>query len=300
MDKGRTLAGIGFGLGAYGIWGFFPLFFRQLGHVSPADVLCNRALWACVLVTLVITANRGWRRLGAAARHPGAVPRLALAALLVGANWLGFLWAVDQRLVIAASLGYFLTPLVNVMLGLLVLKERLNAKEWLAVGLAVAAVGNEFAALGSLPWVSLFLGGTFGLYGLVRKQVPVDAISGLWLETLTMLPPVGAYALWQGAQGHGVFAGHDGTTLFLLAMSGVLTALPLMLFAAATQRLNLATVGMLMYINPTMQLVTAVWLFGEDLPPARLATFALIWIGLVCYSWSGWQKYRAAPRLKVQ
>ena len=294
MEKGRTLAGIGFGLGAYGIWGFFPLFFRQLGHVSPADVLCNRALWACLFVSLIITANRGWNRLGAAARHPGAVPRLALAALLVGSNWLGFLWAVDQRLVIAASLGYFLTPLVNVMLGMLVLKERLNPKEWLAVGLAVAAVGNEFAALGSLPWVSLFLGGTFGLYGLVRKQVPVDAISGLWLETLTMLPLVGLYALWQGAHGHGVVTGHDGTTLFLLAMSGVLTALPLMLFAAATQRLNLATVGMLMYINPTMQLVTAVWLFGEDLPPARLATFALIWIGLVFYSWSGWQKYRAA------
>jgi chloramphenicol-sensitive protein RarD len=136
----------------------------------------------------------------------------------VGSNWLGFLWAVDQRLVIAGSLGYFLTPLVNVLLGMLVLKERLNGKEWAAVGLAVAAVGNEFVALGSLPWVSLFLGGTFGLYGLVRKQVPVDAVSGLWLETLSMLPlactPCGRQP---GAR---VFTGHDGLTDFLLAMSG--------------------------------------------------------------------------------
>ena len=293
VDKGRALAGIGFGLGAYGIWGFFPLFFRQLGHVSPADVLCNRALWACLFVALILTARRGWAQLGAAARRPGAVLRLTTAALLVGSNWLGFLWAVDQRLVIAGSLGYFLTPLVNVLLGMVVLKERLDAKEWIAVLLAVAAVGNEFVALGSLPWVSLFLGGTFGLYGLVRKTVPVDAVSGLWLETLSMLPLVAAYALWQNSQGHAVFAGHDGLTLFLLAMSGVLTALPLMLFAAATQRLNLATVGMLMYINPTMQLVTAVWIFGEELRPERLVTFGMIWVGLIFYSWSGWQKYRA-------
>lgn len=294
MDKGRTLAGIGFGLGAYGIWGFFPLFFRQLGHVSPADVLCNRALWACAFVSLVLTAGRGWDRLRAAARHPGAVARLTVAALLVGSNWLGFLWAVDQRQVVAASLGYFLTPLVNVTLGFAVLKERLDPREWAAVALAVAAVVNEFVALGSLPWVSLFLGGTFGLYGLVRKQVAVDAVSGLWLETLAMLPLVGLYAVWQQSQGHGVFAGHDGVTQFLLAMAGALTALPLMLFAAATQRLNLATVGMLMYINPTMQLVTAVALFHEPLPPARLLTFALIWIGLAFYSWSGWRKYRQA------
>ena len=159
-------------------------------------------------------------------------------------------------------------------------------------GATWTAVGNEFVALGSLPWVSLFLGGTFGLYGLVRKQVPVDAVSGLWLETLSMLPLVGLYTLWQSSQGHAVFTGHDGVTDFLLAMSGLMTALPLMLFAAATQRLNLATIGMLMYINPTMQLVTAVWIFGEALQPARIVTFALIWAGLLVYSWSGWQKYR--------
>lgn len=294
MDPRASLAGVAFGLGAYGIWGFFPLFFRQLGHVGPVEVLCNRALWGCVFVSLILSARRHWPATLAAARRPGTVLRLGVAALLVGSNWLAFLWAVDQRQVVASSLGYFLTPLVNVLLGMLVLKERLNGKEWASVGLAVAAVGSEFLTLGSLPWISLFIGGSFGLYGLVRKQVAVDAISGLWLETLTMLPLIGLYALWQQAQGHSVFTGFDGLTQGLLAASGVLTALPLMLFAAATQRLNLATVGMLMYINPTLQFLTAILIFDEPLQPARLLTFGLIWAGLILYSWSGWQKYRAS------
>ena len=294
MDKGKTLAGIGFGLAAYGIWGFFPLFFRQLGHVSPVDLLSNRALWGCLFVSLILTARRQWSVTLAAARRPGTVFRLTVAALLVGSNWLAFLWAVDTRQVVASSLGYFLTPLANILLGMLVLKERLNAKEWASVALAVAAVGNEFFALGSLPWISLFIGGSFGLYGLVRKQVAVDAISGLWLETLSLLPLILVYTLWQASHGHAVFTGFDGFTQMLLPVAGLLTALPLMLFAAATQRLNLATVGMLMYINPTLQFLTAVAIFHEPLQPARLVTFALIWAGLLLYSWSGWEKYRAA------
>ena len=148
------------------------------------------------------------------------------------------------------------------------------------------------STLGSLPWVSLFLAATFGTYGLVRKQVPVDALSGLWLETLAMLPVCGLYALWQAQAGHAVFAGHDLSTATLLVGAGIITALPLMAFAAATQRLDLATVGMLMYINPTMQFVTAVWIFGEPLQTARLVSFALIWIGLFVFSWSMWGKYR--------
>ncbi|HJW24546.1 MAG TPA: EamA family transporter RarD [Rhodocyclaceae bacterium] len=292
MKPGNAVAGIGFGLAAYGMWGFFPLFFRQLSQVSPLDVLCNRAAWGCLFVALLLSAKGQWNKVRAAAGQPRHLLLLTTAAFLVGSNWLVFLWAVDRHQVIASSLGYFLTPLVNVLLALTFLKERLNGKEWLAVGLAVAAVANEILALGNLPWISLVLAGTFGFYGLVRKQVPVDAISGLWLETVAMLPVAGVYALWQSGQGHAVFTGHDSTTQVLLILAGVITALPLMAFAAATQRLNLATVGMLMYINPTLQFATAVWLFGEPMAPARIVTFALIWLGLLVFSWSAWQKYR--------
>ena len=292
MNATPQLAGIGYGLLAYVIWGFFPLYFRQLGALPPMDILTHRTVWAFVFVALLLTLHRRWQKVFALFATPHLVGRLAIAALLLGSNWLGFLWAVDQRQVVASSLGYFLTPLINVLLGLAVLKERLNGKEWLAIALAVAAVGNEIVALGTLPWISLFLAGTFGIYGLLRKQVPVDAISGLWLETLAMLPVCLLYAVWQATQGHVVFSAFSGSTAGWLIGSGVLTALPLMAFAAATQRLGLTAVGMLMYINPTLQFLTAIYLFGEALQPARLISFGLIWLGLFVFSWSAWQKYR--------
>lgn len=294
MNRHTPLAGIAYGLTAYVIWGFFPLYFRQLAAIEPIDILCHRTTWAFVFVALLLALRRRWTNVFALFTTPRHIVRLAVAALLLGANWLGFLWAVNHHQVVASSLGYFLTPLVNVLLGLLVLEERLNGKEWLAIALAIVAVGNELAALGTLPWLSLFLAGTFGLYGLLRKQVPVDAISGLWLETLAMLPICLLYSLWQAHQGHFVFGHFEWPTVALLVGSGILTALPLMAFAAATQRLDLAMVGMLMYINPTMQFLTAVVVFDEPLQPARLVSFALIWIGLIIYSWSAWGKYRGA------
>jgi chloramphenicol-sensitive protein RarD len=293
MNKSTHLAGIGFGLLAYVIWGFFPLYFHQLSHVSPMDVLSNRAVWACIFVGILLTLRGGWGKVQTIFKNRRQFAMLALAALLVGSNWLVFLWAVANQQVVASSLGYFLTPLVNVLLGLLVLKERLNRLEWISVGLAIAAIGNEIITLGSLPWVSLFLAATFGSYGLVRKQVPVDALSGLWLETLVMLPVCGIYALWMAQSGHLVFAPEGQYTVALLIGAGILTALPLMFFAAATQRLDLATVGMLMYINPTMQFATAIWVFGEPMQNERLISFGLIWIGLGFFSWSMWQKLRS-------
>ena len=290
MQPKNQLAGIGFGLLAYGIWGFFPLYFHQLSHLAPMDVLSNRAVWASLFVSLLLTLRGNWSKVLAVIRTPRQFAMLALAALLVGSNWLMFLWAVSHQQVVASSLGYFLTPLVNVLLGLVVLKEKLNRLEWISVGLAVAALAHEVISLGSLPWVSLFLAATFGTYGLVRKQVPVDALSGLWLETLVMLPLCGIYALWMAHSGHLVFAAQDTSTATLLIGAGIITALPLIAFAAATQHLDLATVGMLMYINPTMQFVTAVWIFGEPLQAGRLISFGLIWLGLFIFSWSMWQK----------
>lgn len=295
MRANPRLAGVAFGLLAYGIWGFFPLFFRQLSHVAPLDILSNRAVWACVFVGLLLTLRREWAKVLAVFRTRRQIVLLAVAALLIGSNWLVFLWAVANRQVVASSLGYFLTPLVNVLLGLIVLKERLNRLKWISVALALAAIGNEIASLGSLPWVSLVLAGTFGTYGLVRKQLPVDALSGLWLETLAMLPFCGLYALWQAGHAHPVFSGHDLATTWLLMGAGALTALPLLSFSAAAQRLDLVTIGMLMYINPTLQFVTAVHIFGEPMQTSRLVSFALIWCGLLVFSWSAWREYRSGP-----
>lgn len=293
MTNKLPLAGIGYGLLAYVIWGFFPLYFRQLGHISPMDILSNRTLWAFIFVALLLSMRRRWSHVALVFRTPSHLVRLAVAALLLGSNWLGFLWAVDHQQVVAASLGYFLTPLVNVLLGLLVLKESLNRKEWLAIGLAIIAVGNELIALGTLPWISLFLAATFGTYGLLRKQVPVDALSGLWLETLVMLPICLLYAIWQAQHGHVVFTLAGDATTALLIGAGIITALPLMAFAAATQRLDLAMIGMLMYINPTMQFLTAVFLFDEPMQVSRLLSFGLIWLGLLFYSLSVRQKFRS-------
>ena len=298
VNVGRHLAGIGFGLLAYGIWGFFPLFFRQLAHVSPLEVLCHRALWACVFVGLLLSAQRKWRQVRLTVGNPRQLLWLSLAALLIGSNWLIFLWAVDSRQVVASSLGYFLTPLINVLLGLLVLKETLNRWEWFAVGLALLAVVNEIVAVGQLPWISLALAGTFGTYGLVRKRLPIDVLCGLWLETALMLPICALYLGWRWQQGLALLGDHDVMTVSLLISAGALTALPLLAFSAATQRLDLASVGMLIYINPTLQFVIAIQLFGEPLQAARLLSFALIWLGLLVYSVSAWRKYhRPAQRV---
>ncbi|HMV05091.1 MAG TPA: EamA family transporter RarD [Accumulibacter sp.] len=296
MSGNPQVAGVGFGLLAYGMWGFFPLFFRQLSHVPPLDILSNRAVWACAFVAVLLTLRRDWRKVLTVFGTRRQVLMLAVAALLIGSNWLVFLWAVANQQVIASSLGYFLTPLVNVVLGLLVLRERLTRLKWISVALALAAIANEIVWLGRLPWVSLVLAGTFGTYGLVRKQLPVDVVSGLWLETLAMLPFCVLYALWQAEHAHFVFTGHDLTTMCLLVGAGALTALPLLSFSAAAQRLDLVTLGMLMYINPTLQFVIAIWVFGEALQAARLLSFGLIWCGLLVFSWSAWREYRAAGR----
>jgi len=293
VNTRSRLTGVGFGLLAYGMWGFFPLFFRHLAHVPPMDVLSNRAVWACFFVGLLLTLRGQWRQVAAVCRSWRHLAWLSVAAALIGSNWLIFLWAVANRQVTASSLGYFLTPLVNVLLGLLVLKERLNRLEWLSVALAFAAIANEILVIGRLPWVSLALAGTFGTYGLVRKRLPVDAMSGLWLETLAMLPVCGIYVWWQWQHGFPpVFGDRDATTTALLIGAGALTALPLLAFAAATRRLDLATVGMLMYINPTLQFATAIAVFGEPLQTARLISFGLIWLGLGVFSASAWRAYR--------
>ncbi|MCK2183110.1 EamA family transporter RarD [Halomonas getboli] len=290
-DNGAA-QGVGYGLAAYLMWGCFPLFFALFDDVPAYEILVHRVLWSCVFLAGMATVLRRWQPVRAALSRPRRLGRVLACAVLIAANWGLYIYAVETHRVLQASLGYYLTPLINIALGMLVLRERMSRVQGLAVGLAAAGIALQVVLLGTLPWISLVLALSFGTYGLLRKQVPLDGLSGLLVETLLLLP-LGLVALGAlGQAGLSHFLGDSRTTLLLVAC-GVVTALPLLAFAGAARRLRLSTLGFLMYLNPSMQFLIALFVFGEPLEPTQLATFVLIWIGLALYSVSAWQ--RRAP-----
>lgn len=292
----ETTRGVWYGLSAYSIWGCFPLFFALFQGVPAFEILVHRIIWSCVFLALVITGLRRWPAVRAALRDPSQLWRVLACAVLIAANWGIYIYAVETRHVLQASLGYFLTPLVNVALGMLVLRERMGTWQMVAVVLAGIGILIQLVLLGELPWLSIGLALSFGTYGLVRKQVLLDGLSGLFVETLLLLPPALLVFGWLVAEGASHFTGslHNGS---LLLASGVVTAIPLLLFAGAARRLRLATVGFLMYINPTLQFAIALLVFSEPISEAQLMSFLVIWIALCLYSWSSWH-YR--PRVPVR
>ncbi|MDN3520797.1 EamA family transporter RarD [Halomonas ramblicola] len=283
--------GVAFGLAAYGMWGCFPLFFALFEGVPAHEVLIHRILWSCAFLVGLVTLLGRWTPVREALCRPRRLGRVLGCAVLIAFNWGLYIYSVETRHVLQASLGYFMTPLVNVALGLLVLRETMHRLQAVAVGLATLAILIQLVLLGELPWISLALAFSFGTYGLLRKQVPLDGLSGLFVETLLLLPLalLALGALTRMGLSH--FAADTGTTLLLVA-SGVITALPLLAFAGAARRLRLATLGFLMYLNPSIQFAIALLVFGEPLSGVELATFALIWTGLALYSWSAWQSRR--------
>lgn len=283
-----AVRGVFYGLGAYLIWGCFPLFFSLFEGIPAWEVLIHRVIWSCLFLAGLISILGRWSAVRVALAHPAGLGRVLACAVLIAANWGIFIHAVESRQVFQASLGYFLTPLVNVALGMLVLHERMAVLQRWAVVLAGIAIGVQLVVLGELPWITLLLALTFGTYGLLRKQVSLDGLSGLFVETLLLLPFALIALLWLMHSGNSTFPG-DASRNALLIASGVVTALPLMAFAGAARRLRLSTLGFLMYVNPTMQFGTALLIFDEPLSSVQLATFVLIWIGLAMYSWSAWQ-----------
>lgn len=270
-------------IAAYGIWGLVPLFFRQLAHVPADEIIAHRVLWSLLLMAAVLLLTRGFGDAWGLARQPARLARVALASAMVMANWLTFVYGINAGRILETSLGYFILPLFNVALGVLVLKERLRPLQWLAVALAAAGVANEAAHLGGLPWISLVLAGSFGLYGLLRKQLPLDAASGLFLETACMAPFAVLWLVWRAGHGGNHFGLDLGSDLLLVA-TGVVTAVPLLLFAVAARRLPLTLMGFLQYLAPTLSFLLAVFVYHEPMPASRLITFAAIWTGLVVYS----------------
>ena len=286
-------AGLGFGMLAYLIWGFFPVYFKALAGVPPLQVVSHRIVWSVLFLALIISWRGRWGMVRDALRDRRAVALLIVSALLIATNWLVFITAVGHSQIIQSSLGYFITPFVSVLLGMLFYHERLRRLQLVSLLLAVAGVLLLTVQYGHIPWVSIILALTFGTYGLLRKIVTVDSLTGLTVETLLLGPVALGYLIIVSWQGNGAFPAQAGQTNILLMMAGVATAVPLLLFASAARRLRLATIGFLQYITPTLQFLLAVLLYKEPFSMAHLTSFLFIWGGLCCYSYDAWQGLRS-------
>ena len=287
-----TRKGLLYGISAYGLWGLFPLFFKQLQHVGSLEVVLHRMVWSLAFVLLVLAALRRWTWLREALRSPRLLATFAVSSLLLAANWLTYIWAVNNGHVLDASLGYFILPLVNVALGFVFLHERPRPGQWLAFGIAAAGVLWLALLTGHVPWIALGLALSFGFYGLIRKLAPLGALEGMSLETM-LLAPLAAVALLWGHQS-GSMPAHDTHTWLLFLLCGPVTAIPLLLFSAGTRRVPLSTMGILQYLTPTILLFLGTLLYGEPFAGPRLAGFALIWTALLLYSVDAW-RHRARP-----
>jgi chloramphenicol-sensitive protein RarD len=292
--------GVLYALGAYLMWGVFPVYFKALQGVPPSEVLAHRVLWSLVFVALLLAVMRNGRWL-LNLRAANVRRTFIASALLVSVNWLIYIWSVQAGRVVDASLGYFINPLVNVLIGALFLHERLRPTQWAAVLLAAAGVAWLTWQAGAPPWIGLALALTFASYGLLRKTAPLGALEGLAIETALLTPLALAWLLWLGWTGSSVFvAGVEGGggasswQSLLLILAGPITAIPLLLFAAGARRIPFTTLGLLQYVGPTLQLLLGVYLYREPFDTAKLAGYAAIWLALAVFSvdslWLAWRQ----------
>jgi chloramphenicol-sensitive protein RarD len=267
------------------MWGVGPIYFKAVGNVPPLELLAHRVVWCVTLTAVLITLGRDWGQLRTGVRDRRTLRTLALSAALVAVNWFTFIYAVTTDRIVEASLGYFINPLVNVLLGMLFLRERLTRLQLLAVLLALAGTLNLTLSVGAPPWIALTLAVCFGFYGLLRKTVRIEAVNGLFVETAMLAPVASGYLLWLAWHGEGAFGAIDFGTDALLLFAGVITALPLVWFTRAARRLRYVTIGVLQYIAPTLQLLVGVLIYGESFTSAHWLTFGLIWAGLAVFTW---------------
>lgn len=288
--------GLPLGIGAYLLWGAMPLFFPLLEPAGAVEIVANRVVWSLVFCLVALAVMRQLGEFRTALRSPRVLGTLAVATVLIVVNWVVYVYAVMTDRVLDAALGYFINPVITVLLGVLILRERLRPVQWVAVGFGVAAVVVLSTGLGGLPWISLCLALSFGLYGFVKHRVgrSVSALPGLAVETAVATPFAIAYLVWLGSAG--TFTGHGTGHSLLLMSSGIVTALPLLLFGAAARRLPLSVVGMLQYLTPALQFLVGLFVFGEHMPPARWAGFILVWVALVLLTTDGIHQARRTPR----
>jgi chloramphenicol-sensitive protein RarD len=299
-DHKVSRAGLLYGLGAYLLWGGMPLYFKLLATVSPTEIVGHRIIWSLVFLAALATLWRRWPAIRAAVTTGRVLLTLMLTSVLIAVNWLVYIYAVVSGHVLAGSLGYYLNPLVNVLLGVALLNERLSRGQLFAVLLAGAGVAVLAAGAGSDLWISLTLACSFGLYGFLRKIAPVDSLEGLSVETALLAPLALGWILWLSRQGAGGLGHYDTGTDALLILGGAVTAIPLLLFTAAAKRLPYSTLGFLQYLAPSMQFLLAVLVFGEALTTAHILCFGAIWSALVIFTFEGVRQGRAAARARAE
>lgn len=290
LSRTSPFAGLIYALSAFALWGLFPVFFKLLEGVNAFEVLAHRVVWSVLILTFVIQLRGSWKALRALPLR--SLKMLFFSSLFISVNWLTFIWAVIQGRVLETSLGYFINPLITVLFGLIFLGERLRRWQQLAIVLAALGVMNQVITLGYLPWVALVLAFSFASYGLLRKSVRIEPIAGLFVETLLMTPFALVYFGWLLTQQTLTFAHTSFEMNVILASCGLITTVPLLLFAAGAQRLNLATLGIVQYLTPSMTFFLAVFLYREPFEMAQLITFSLIWAAVLIFTWDGLRAQR--------
>ena len=287
MNKGVVCA-----IAAYLSWGLFPLYWKALHQIPALELICHRIVWSCLTLYVFITVRGRWKEMADAFAKPRVVGIYLVASLLIGFNWLVFVWGINSGYVIETSLGYFINPLLSVLLGVVLFRERLRPWQWASIALAASAVLYLTLVYGSVPKIALALALSFSLYGLVKKVAPLGSINGLTLETSLLFLPGIAYLGWQGHTGHAAFQHLSPVTMVLVLGSGLVTTFPLVLFAAAAQRIPLAQVGVLQYIAPTLQFLLGAMVFHEKFTATQFGGFLLVWVSLALFGIEGGLYYR--------
>lgn len=284
--------GIVYALSAYLLWGFLPVFWKAVQVATPLEILSHRVVWSLLLLVGLLLYRRQWGWLTGAVRDRRTLLTFLGTAVLLAINWLTYIWAVNAGHVVESSLGYFINPLVNVLFGVLFLQEQMRPGQWAAIGLAALGVLYLTISLGSLPWIGLTLAFSFAAYGLLRKTAQLNSLEGLTFETSFLFLPALVYLLYLGFTGQAIFGHTAPTTTFLLVLTGIFTAFPLLLFAAGARRIPFSLVGILQYIAPTIQFLLGIYLYGEPFSLNKLVGFGLIWLALAVYSGESLWRWR--------
>ncbi len=296
MQHSTETRGLSYGVGSYLLWGLFPLYFPLLEPAGTVEILASRMAWSLVVVAVLLALSGGFAGVRAVLRDRRRFGLLAAAAVLISVNWAVYIWGVNSGHVVECSLGYFINPLFTILLGVVVLGERLRAAQWLAVAIGAAAVVVIAVDYGRPPWIALTLAASFGMYGFVKKRAAVGALDSLAVETGTLFVPAIVALVVIAAQGNLVFGTHGVGNALLIASSGVVTAVPLLLFAAATQRLPLSIIGLLQYLTPVLQFLVGVGIRHEHVPFAEFIGFCLVWVALIVLSIDAVRHQRSGTR----